>query len=68
MAHAIVNEEQYETALERAHRLMQKEIIPNSKEAEELEELTSAIVKYEATNYPINTAELKQRDSSLRSE
>jgi HTH-type transcriptional regulator/antitoxin HigA len=46
MLKPIKTRKQYEIALERVYNLMQKEIIPNSKETYELERLSSLVEMY----------------------
>lgn len=53
MLKPIKNNEQYEDALERAYDLMQKDLIPDSKESDELEVLSILIKNYEAVNFPV---------------
>ncbi len=53
MLHPIRNENQYEEALVRASKLIRKNLLPNSKESDELEILTLLVEKYEEEHYPI---------------
>lgn len=53
MLKPIKNNEQYEDALERAYDLMQKDLVPDSKESDELEVLSILIKNYEAVNFPV---------------
>lgn len=53
MLKPIKNNEQYEDALERAYNLMQKKLIPDSKESDELEVLSILIKNYETVNFPV---------------
>jgi HTH-type transcriptional regulator / antitoxin HigA len=49
----INNENQYEDALARVYELMQQDILPNSKESDELEELSKLISEYEQQHHSI---------------
>ena len=53
MLKPIKNDLQYEDALARAYKLMQKNIKPDSKESDELEILSILIKEYENELYPI---------------
>lgn len=53
MLKPIKNNQQYEDALARAYRLMQKNIKPDSKESDELEILSILIKEYENEHYPV---------------
>lgn len=53
MLKVIKTEAQYEDALEKAYSLIQKNIKPNSKEADELDLLTLLIEHYEAAHYVV---------------
>ena len=53
MLRPIKNNEQYETALERAYVLMQQDLKPNSKTSDELEVLSLLIKEYEHTHFPV---------------
>ncbi|MBN8860425.1 MAG: transcriptional regulator [Sphingobacteriales bacterium] len=53
MLKPIKNNQQYEDALARTYKLMQKNIKPNSKESDELEILAILIKEYENEHYPI---------------
>lgn len=53
MLKPIRTERDYDSALERAYRLMQKDIKPKSKESDELEVLSMLIERYEAEHYVI---------------
>ena len=53
MLRPIRNNEQYETALERAFELMQGDLKPNSKASDELEVLSLLIKDYERVNFPV---------------
>jgi len=57
MSKPITNKKQYEVALEKVFDLMQKNIIDDSKETFELEELSILIEKYEDGNYEIDLPE-----------
>lgn len=50
----IKTESQYENSLQRVFDLMQKEIIPDSKESDELEILSILVKDYENEVYPMN--------------
>lgn len=54
MLKVIKTEAEYELALEKAYALMQKDIVLNSKEADELDLLTLLIEHYEAAHYSIS--------------
>ena len=47
------NKKDYEAALERCHLLIQKDIIPKSADADELEMLSILTENYERTHYPV---------------
>ncbi|MFN3997986.1 hypothetical protein [Algoriphagus sp.] len=51
---AIKNNNEYEDALERAYDLMQLDLVPESKESDELEVLSILIKEYEKEHFPIN--------------
>ena len=53
MIKPIKNENQYEAALERIYRLMQKNIKPDTKESDELEVLSVLVKAYEEEHYPV---------------
>ena len=53
MIKPIKNKKQYDDALERIYALMQKNLKPNSNEADELEVLSILVEKYEDKNYYI---------------
>lgn len=53
MLRPIRNNDQYETALERAYTLMQQDLKPNSKASDELEVLSLLIKEYEHANFPV---------------
>ncbi|GAA0535554.1 helix-turn-helix domain-containing protein [Chitinophaga japonensis] len=53
MLKPIKNNQQYEDALARTYALMQKDIIPDSKESDELEILSILIKEYENEHYPV---------------
>lgn len=53
MVKPIKNESQYEAALARVHKLMQKNIKPDSKESDELEVWSILIKLYELEHYPV---------------
>jgi len=53
MLKPIKTDEQHELYLDRAYKLMQMNIDPNSEESDELEVLSILIEAYEKTNYPI---------------
>lgn len=53
MLKPIKNNQQYEDALARAYKLMQKNIKPDSKESDELEILSILIKEYENERYPV---------------
>ena len=54
MLKPIKNEEQYEDYLERAYNLMQKELLPDSADSDELEVLSVLLEQYEKKNYPVD--------------
>ena len=54
MLRPIKTEQQYEACLERAYKLMQKDLAPNSDESDELELLSMLIEKYEKEQHPID--------------
>jgi len=54
MLKPIKNKKQYEAALERVYNLMQKDIVPDSKESDELEILSMLVEKYEDKNFKID--------------
>lgn len=53
MLKPIKTEQQYEESLERIYNLMQKDIRPNSKDADELEILSILVKNYEKEVYPM---------------
>ncbi|WP_443936530.1 helix-turn-helix domain-containing protein [Pedobacter sp. MW01-1-1] len=53
MVKVIKTEEEYELALEKAYQLMQKDMVLDTKEADELDLLTLLIEHYEENHYPI---------------
>src|SRR4051812_16287866 len=53
MLHPIRTKKQYETALAKAYKLMQKKLRAGSKESDELEVLSMLIEKYEEKHYAI---------------
>ena len=53
MLRPIRTEKQYESALARAYRLMQKELRPGSSDSDELEILAMLIERYETEQYPM---------------
>jgi HTH-type transcriptional regulator/antitoxin HigA len=53
MLKPIRSEREYDRALGRAYRLMQMDLKPGKKEADELEVLSMLIERYEAEHYPI---------------
>lgn len=61
MLRPIKTEIQYDEALERVYHLMQKEILPESNESDELEVLTILIKEYERVHYSLlkNTKTIK---------
>ncbi len=71
MLKPIKTKKQYESALERVYNLMQKNIRPNSKEADELEVLSILIEKYEEEKFkidlpdPIEAIKLKMESLGL---
>ena len=54
MIKPIKNKKDCETALERVYHLMQKDIIPNSKESDELESLSILIKEFESKFYKLS--------------
>ena len=56
MLKPIKNEKQYDSYLEKAYELMQQDLVPNSKQADELELLSILIEEYENTNYSIESS------------
>lgn len=54
MLRPIKSEEQYDSYLEQAYRLMQMDLNPNSKEADDLELLSILIENYEKDHYPMD--------------
>ncbi len=54
MLRPIKSEEQYESYLEQAYRLMQRDLKPNSKESDNLELLSILIEDYEKDHYPMD--------------
>ena len=55
MIKPIKNKRQYETYLQRAYALMQKDLHPNSKASDELELLSILIEVYEKKHFPIES-------------
>lgn len=53
MIKPIKNEQQYEEALLQTYELMQKDLKPGSRLADELEVLSILIKEYEQTHYPV---------------
>lgn len=53
MVKPIKNNKQYEDALTRTYRLMQKDIRPDSKDSDELEILSILIKEYENEHFPV---------------
>ena len=53
MLKPIKSKEEHSTFLARAYNLMQLELVPNSKEADELEVISILIEAYEKENFPI---------------
>lgn len=53
MVRIIKTEEEYEQALEQAYLLIQEDVVPNTKTADDLDLLTLLIEHYEETHYPI---------------
>jgi len=53
MLKPIKNKTQYDSYLEKAYELMQLDLVPNSKQADELELLSILIEQYEKANYSI---------------
>jgi len=53
MLKPIKNKAQYDSYLEKVYELMQLDLVPNSKEADELELLSILIEQYEKANYSI---------------
>lgn len=53
MIKPIKNNIQYENMLERVYELMQKDILPDSADSDELEVLSILIKEYENKNYPV---------------
>ncbi len=53
MMKPIKTKKQYKTYLAKAYDLMQVELLPNSKESDELELISILIEQYEMENYPI---------------
>lgn len=54
MLKPIKNNSQYEGALERAYDLMQLDLVPESKESDELEVLSILIKEYENEHFPVS--------------
>ncbi len=57
MLKPITNKKEFDIALERVYQLMQKDILPNSKDSDELEILSILIKEFETKAYrlPKNT-------------
>lgn len=53
MLKPIKNNQQYEDALARSYQLMQKKLLPDSKESDELEILSILVKEYENEQYPV---------------
>ena len=53
MINQIKTQDECEIALERVYKLMQKNIAPNSKESEELENLSILIKEFESKAYKL---------------
>lgn len=53
MLKPIKNNQQYEDALARSYQLMQKHLLPDSKESDELEILSILVKEYENEQYPV---------------
>lgn len=53
MIKPVKTKKDYETALQRCYNLMQKNIKPNSAEADELEILSILVENYEQKHYPV---------------
>ena len=53
MLNQIKTQDEYEIALERVYKLMQENIAPNSKESEELENLSIIIKEFESKAYKL---------------
>ncbi len=53
MLKPIKNNQQYEDALARSYQLMQKNLLPDSKESDELEILSILVKEYENEQYPV---------------
>ncbi len=53
MLKPIKTKKDYETVLERCYQLMQKDVKPNSKIADELEVLSMLVEAYEKNHYPL---------------
>lgn len=54
MLKPIRNTSEYEGALDRSYDLMQLDLVPESKESDELEVLSILIKEYENEHFPIN--------------
>lgn len=54
MLKPIRNTSEYEGALDRAYDLMKLDLVPESKESDELEVLSILIKEYENEHFPIN--------------
>lgn len=54
MTAPIKNDEQYDQALKRIYSLMQLDIVPDSKESDELELLSLVVKDYETVHFPID--------------
>ena len=54
MLKPIRNEKQYEDALARVYDLLQNDIVPESRESDELEVLSMLIKTYELEQYPVS--------------
>jgi len=53
MLEPIKTQDDFEIALERVYKLMQENITPNSKESEELENLSILIKEFESNTYKL---------------
>lgn len=56
MMKAIENEEQYEDALARAYALLQHDLLPDSKESDELKSIALVIEEYEKPHYSMHNS------------
>ena len=53
---SIENEKEYEDALARAYALLQQDLLPDSKESDELKSIALVIEEYEKTHYPMHNS------------